>query len=87
MTFAVANSSVAGVSSASVDVIEGRQPGSTTVHLGGRVGLLPSAALEVSLTPVVASSLVARVVTGASWSVGGQPASQYSVGDVFQASV
>ena len=87
VSFVVGDVSVAGVSGASFDVIEGRQSGSTTVHLGGRLGSEPSAALQVSDSPVLAAALVARVVTDAVWSPGGQPSSQFSAGDVLALSV
>ena len=85
VSFFVANSKVAGVSSSRFDVIQGKQAGSTYVHLGGRLGLQPSVSLTVSDTLVTATSLIARVVTGASWTSVGQPPPQYSFGDVVTA--
>ena len=85
--FAVADISVAGVSSSSSDLIQGKQPGSTAVHLGGRLGSTPFTVLSVSDTPVSASYLVARVVTSVDWASGGQPSPQYAPGDVVMASV
>ena len=73
-----ADPSVADVSSVDFDVIEGKQPGDTAVHLVGRWGAAPSVALAVSDELVAASMLVARVVTAAAWSAGGEPSPQYS---------
>ena len=53
------DTNVAGVSSARSDVIQGKQPGSTTVHLDGRLGREPSVALTVSDTLVMATTLIA----------------------------
>ena len=87
VTFVAADVSVADVSSASSDVIEGKRAGSTTVHLGGRSGISPSASLTVSDVTVFASSLVARLVTAVEWDAGGQPSSQYAPGDLVAASI
>ena len=83
VSFAVADTAVADVSSTRFDAIQGKSAGSTSVHLGGLVGSEPSAPLEVSDTLVSASSLVARVVTGAAWRL--QPSVQFSVGEVVLA--
>ena len=87
VTFVAADESVAGVSGTDFDVIEGKQPGDTVIHLGGLLGGSPSAAVTVSDVLVAASALVARVVTAAAWESGGQPPSQYTYGMVVSAGV
>ena len=87
VSFTTQQASVAGVTSARHDIIEGRQAGQTTVHLGGLLGKEPAEAIEVSDTLVFASTLVARVITSASWVAAGQPPSEYTFGETFLASV
>eukprot|EP00966_Prymnesium_polylepis_P255915 5912064-Prymnesium_polylepis.1 len=86
VSFATHDSSVAQVWDQQYDVIEGKQVGLTTAHLNGRVGRSPSAVVSVSDVLVSASELVVRVITGASWSADGRPASQYSFGSRVLAS-
>ena len=85
--FTVTDTAVAGVSSVSFDVIQGRRTGTTRVHLLGREGSTPSAQLTVSDTTVTVLMLVARVVTSAEWIASGHPSSQYAFGEIVTASV
>ena len=87
VSFVVLDSSVADVSPVRLNIIRGRTRGNTSVHLSGRSATWPSVVLTVSDTEVTAITLVARVVTHASWSDGGRPPSQYSYGDLLPARV
>ena len=68
VSFEVANTSVADVSSTRPNIIQGKQPGSTLVYYGGRAGVHPESSLVVSHTHVTATELIARVVTSVAWS-------------------
>ena len=80
--FSTEDPSVAGVSSARNDVIEGRGVGETTAFLAGPAELPPDASIVVSDTLVFALELVVRVITGASWTADGRPPSQYAFGEM-----
>ena len=87
VSFGLADTSVAGVSSASYDLIEGKQSCSTTVHLGCRLGSAPQATVTVTDTTVSVWAIFPRLVTHVEWNAGGQPSSQYATGDVVSASI
>ncbi|KAL1504693.1 hypothetical protein AB1Y20_008472 [Prymnesium parvum] len=85
--FAVADESIANVSDAKVDMIEGKRPGSTTVYLVGVSGASPSQDLTVTDNAVSLSALVARVITSIVWSDGEQPSSEVAFDSVVNAGV
>lgn len=87
VSFGTADADIVAVSSARQDVVEGRQAGTTTLHLsgGGQLSSIPTITLDVTDTLVFATELVTRVITTVRWAPYWQPQAEYVFGQPFRA--